>query len=71
MVTAHPLMWENGFVQFERLFTFLSLQTLFESDRLTASTKGFSYFKRSGPGITNVLTHFFFFVSTQKKGHRL
>ena len=48
MATAHPLVGENGFVQFEQLFTFLSLQTLFESERLTASTKGYSYFKGSG-----------------------
>ena len=48
VATAHPLVGENGFIQFELLFTFLSLQTSFVSDRLMASTKGYSYFKGSG-----------------------
>ena len=48
VATAHPLVGKNGLVQFERLFTFLSLQTSFESDWLMASTKGYSYFKGSG-----------------------
>ena len=47
MATAHPRVGENRLVQFERLFTFLSLQTSFESDQLTASTKGYSYLKGS------------------------
>ena len=40
---AHPLVSLIGCVQFERLFTLLSLQTTIESDQLTASTKGYSY----------------------------
>ena len=44
-VPAHPLVTLIGCIQFERLFTLLRLQTTFESDRLTASTKGYSYDK--------------------------
>ena len=48
MAPAHPLVMKIGCVQFERLFMFLSFQTLFESDQLTASTKGYSCDKGSG-----------------------
>ena len=48
VMPAHPLVVLIGCLQFERLFTLLSLQTSFESDRLTASTKGYSYDKGLG-----------------------
>ena len=40
MATAYPLVGENEFVQVERLLMFLSPN--FESDRLMASTKGYT-----------------------------
>ena len=48
VATAPPLVGENGFVQLNNCLRFMSLQTLFVSDWLTASTKGYSYFKGSG-----------------------
>ena len=48
MAPAHPLVVKIGFVQFERLFTFLSLQTTFESDWLMVYNKDYSYGKGLG-----------------------